>query len=88
MVAASCLALVSQGGLAQGNSNADGDTIKPTMTYHGISPTLEELSRHPEVLEPGAGQLIESEMEPLFEEPVLPRSLGPERLTAIQTAAP
>lgn len=82
------LALSPLAGHAQATAPGGGQTLRQTMTFHGVSPTLADLARNQVPVAPENGQLVEDEMEPLYEEPSpaqLPGALGQ---PFVQTAAP
>ncbi len=59
-VADSALILPTQ---ARGAALDDGKTLRPKMSFHGVSPRLDYLARHPTPVASGDGQAIEAERE-------------------------
>lgn len=83
-----CLALGPALAIAQDPADPAGETVKPVTVYHGVSPTLLELSRHPVEVLPGNGQIFEFELNELYEEPELTPPSTPGVSSVMQRFAP
>ncbi len=60
---------------ARGETLDDGKTLRPKMSFHGVSPRLDYLARHPTPVASGDGRGIEAERE-LPEEKRAPAASG------------
>lgn len=65
------LALLALGGTVHAAAQP-GPTVQPVMTYHGVSERLDVLAMHPKPVTRENGQIVENEMETLFELPEAP----------------